>query len=339
MSRLDDGCRRGKLWGVPSPSIPNRYPLELAPPDISAYAAGDAGVPYVWTFAAAGPGPHALITAAVHGNEPCGAIALDWLLRRGVRPRRGRLSLAFVNVNAYSAFDPDDPNASRWVDEDFNRVWAPEALDGPRDSVELRRARALRPLLDEVDALLDIHSMQHRAPPLMMCGWAEKGARLAARVGLPERVVADRGHAAGRRMRDYAGFGNPSASPTALLVECGQHWQAAAASLAKASAARFLAALDMADDELVAAAGGPKPRAQSFWEVVEAVTIESESFRFARDFTGGEVIAEAGATIGWDGPREVRTPFADCMLVMPSQRLYRGQTALRLARRRPPPEA
>jgi hypothetical protein len=49
-------------------------------------------------------------------------------------------------------------------------------------------------------------------------------------------------------------------------------------------------------------------------------------------FTGLEVIAEAGTLIGWDGDREVRTPYDDCVLVMPSKRLYRGQTAVRLGR-------
>ena len=33
-----------------------------------------------------------------------------------------------------------------------------------------------------------------------------------------------------------------------------------------------------------------------------------------------------------DGDREVRTPYDDCVLVMPSKRLYRGQTAVRLGR-------
>jgi hypothetical protein len=55
-------------------------------------------------------------------------------------------------------------------------------------------------------------------------------------------------------------------------------------------------------------------------------------FRFARVFTGLEVIAKAGTLIGWDGDREVRTPYDNCVLVMPSKRLYRGQTAVRLGR-------
>ncbi|MEO1457152.1 MAG: succinylglutamate desuccinylase/aspartoacylase family protein [Pseudomonadota bacterium] len=318
-----------------APSVPNTYPLEIAPPDISAYAPGNAGIPYVWQFDGPEPGPDALITAVVHGNEPCGAVALDWLLARGFRPARGRLTLAFANIAAYEAFDPADPNASRWVDEDFNRVWSSEVLDGPRRSVELERARALRPVVAAADYLLDIHSMQHVAPPLAMSGPLAKGRALAEAVGLPERVVADRGHAAGLRMRDHGALGDPARAAAALLLECGQHWEAGAASLAKRAAARFLAALRMAGPDLEASLEEPAPPAapQAAFEVTDVVTIETEAFRFARPLTGGEIIPEAGTLIAHDGPREIRTPYADCMAVMPSLRLIPGLTAVRLARR------
>ena len=72
------------------------------------------------------------------------------------------------------------------------------------------------------------------------------------------------------------------------------------------------------------------PLAQKTVEVTHPVTITAEAFRFARIFTGLEVIKEAGTLIGWDGEREVRTPYDDCVLVMPSKRLYRGQTAVRM---------
>ena len=150
--------------------LPNLYDVELAPPDLSSYAAGNTGVPYVWTFDSGLAGPHVAVTAIVHGNEPCGAIALDWLLRNEVRPVRGRLSLAFVNVAAYEAFDPQVPDATRWVEEDFNRLWGPGVLDDPdrRATPEVVRAREIRPWLSTVDLLLDIHSMQHKTEPLII---------------------------------------------------------------------------------------------------------------------------------------------------------------------------
>ena len=47
---------------------------------------------------------------------------------------------------------------------------------------------------------------------------------------------------------------------------------------------------------------------------------------------GGDVIAQAGTLIARDGGVEIRTPHADCLLVMPSLRPSRGHTAVRLAR-------
>jgi len=53
-------------------NIPNNYPVDLTPPDISAYEQGNTGVPYIWTFDSGVPGPNVMVSAVVHGNEPCG---------------------------------------------------------------------------------------------------------------------------------------------------------------------------------------------------------------------------------------------------------------------------
>ena len=66
------------------------------------------------------------------------------VLREQARPVKGKLTLGFLNVAAYQRFDPAKPSASRFVDEDINRVWSELTLDGTRDSVELRRARQYR---------------------------------------------------------------------------------------------------------------------------------------------------------------------------------------------------
>src|SRR4051794_31174902 len=137
------------------PLAHDHYPIELTPPDISGYR-GNTGIDYVTTLDSGRPGPHVLVAAVTHGNELCGAIAVDWLFRQGIRPARGRLTLAFDNVAAYLAFDPARPTASRFLDEDFNRIWDPATLDGPRQSAELKRARALRPVVAAADFLLDI---------------------------------------------------------------------------------------------------------------------------------------------------------------------------------------
>jgi predicted deacylase len=311
------------------------YQVELTPPDIEPYRAGNTGIEYVTSLDASEPGPHVLVAALTHGNEICGAIALDRLLRAGVRPRRGRLTLAFDNIAAYREFDPRYPIASRYIDEDFNRLWSPAILDGRRRSVELERARALRPVVDAADYLLDLHSMQYPTAPLMLAGLLPRSRELAQQVGIPELIMCDAGHAAGPRMRDYGGFGDPASNKTALLIECGQHWERRAAEVATDVMLRFLIALDVVTCDDVAALGGPdfdaRPR-QRVIEVTEAVTIAGNRFEFAGDFRGLEVLGKKGTLIGRDDGRDVLTPYDDCVLIMPSRRLVRGQTAVRLGR-------
>jgi predicted deacylase len=309
--------------------------VELTAPDIEPYRAGNTGIEYVTTFDSGIAGPHVLVTALTHGNEICGAIALDRLFRAGLRPRHGKLTLAFDNVAAYQRFDPRVPIASRFVDEDFNRLWSPATLGGPRQSTELARARALRPIVDAADYLLDIHSMQYATAPLMLAGTLERSVGLARRVGIPELIMCDAGHAAGPRMRDYGGFGDPGSGKTALLIESGQHWERRAAEVATDVMLRFLIALGtIARDDAQPLAGpdfDAHPR-QRIIEVTEAVTITSDSFEFVQDFRGLEVLSPKGTLIGRDDGREVRTPYDDCVLIMPSRRLAKGQTAVRLGR-------
>ncbi|HVH77601.1 MAG TPA: succinylglutamate desuccinylase/aspartoacylase family protein [Stellaceae bacterium] len=311
------------------------YPVELTPPDIEPYRAGNTGLEYVTSFDSGKHGPHVLVTALTHGNEICGAIALDRLLRSGLRPRRGRLTLAFDNVAAYRRFNPRHPIASRFVDEDFNRLWDEATLDGPRRSAELERARALRPIVDAADFLLDLHSMQHKTAPLMLAGTLPRSVELARRVGIPELIMCDKGHAAGRRMRDYGGFGNSAGGKTALLIESGQHWETRAAEVATDVMLRFLVALGSLTEAEARPLGGPDfdahPR-QRVIEVTQAVTISGEEFEFAGDFYGLEILPEKGTLIGRDDGREVRTPYDDCVLIMPSRRLAKGHTAVRLGR-------
>jgi predicted deacylase len=316
---------------VPEPN----YAVELSPPDIQPYRSGNTGIDYVTTFGSGVAGPHVLVTALTHGNEICGAIALDRLFRARLRPRQGKLTLAFDNVAAYHNFDPRVPVASRFVDEDFNRLWAPETLDGSRQSTELARVRTLRPIVEAADFLLDIHSMQYATAPLMLAGTLDKSVALARRVGIPELIMCDAGHAAGTRMRDYGGFADPASSKTALLIESGQHWERRAAEVATDVMLRFLIAvgtLSRNDAELLAGPDFDAHPRQRIIEVTEAVTITGDNFEFVQDFRGLEVLSPKGTLIGRDNEREVRTPYDDCVLIMPSRRLAKGQTAVRLGR-------
>jgi len=307
--------------------------VELQAPDITAHRASNTGTEFVHTFDSGIAGPHAMVNALTHGNEICGAIVVDRLLRQGLRPARGKLTLSFANVEAFSRFDPRNPYATRFVDEDFNRVWNPATLDGKGSTGELRRARELRPFVDQAEYLLDIHSMLEPSPPVMICGPLEKGIRFAFEVGVPRDIVSDTGHANGTRMRDYGGFGDPASTRNALLVECGQHWERAAELVAWQTAWRFLDRLGIVDSQLAAREIGQAVTPQRLIRVTDAVVASSPAFRFVRPFAGLEVVEREGEVIAWDGDQPVKAPYANCVLVMPvPNNVKAGLTAVRLGR-------
>ena len=310
------------------------YTVELSPPDISAYRQGNGGVEYVTTLDSGKPGPHAMVNAVTHGNELCGAIAVDRLFKMNVQPTRGKLTLAFANVAAFHSFNPALPHASRFIDEDFNRVWTPATLDGPRQSAELARARAMRPVIDQIDFLLDIHSMHDPHGPVMISGPLDKGIALSKQTGVPEFIVADAGHANGTRMRDYGGFGDPASGKAALLVECGQHWERASGELAWQTTWRFLRALDVVDRALAESQiDGATVPAQKVVRITEAVIANGKNFKFADGLRGLSVVEKRGDLIATDEGKPVAAPYDNCVLIMPTLiHVKPGLTAVRLGR-------
>lgn len=310
------------------------FPVELAPPDITPYRAGNTGVEYVTRIDSGKTGPSVMVQALTHGNELCGAIALDWLLREDLHLRRGSLTLAFANVAAYERFDFDNPDASRFIDEDLNRVWADSTLDGSGDSRELRRARALRPFVDAADFLLDLHSMHEPCRPIMVCGTSEKSAAFARRLGVPGDLLIDTGHPSGLRMIERGAFGDPASPRCAVLIECGQHWEKATADVAVDTLVRFLSLAGVVDADWARARERVSPpERQRLVRVTEPVVARTMDFRLERRFAGLEVIPSAGTVIARDGETRWRTPYDKCVMVMPSMvHLKPGRTMVRLGR-------
>jgi hypothetical protein len=166
-----------------------------------------------------------------------------------------------------------------------------------------------------------------------MAGRQRKGVELARALGLPRHIVVDGGHAAGKRLRDYRFFDEPDDPRSALLIECGQHWERSAADVAKQTTLRFLRHFGMASAALLEEHLDPAPAPpQQVIEVTATVTIESNDFAFAIPVQGLGVVPKAGTVLARDGGSEVRTPYDDCVLIMPTRRPKKGETAVRLGR-------
>jgi predicted deacylase len=320
------------------------HAVEVACPDISRWEKSNVGaVPFVHEFQAPEAGADVLVTSLVHGNEYTGAMVLSDLLSllqgRKLSLRRGRLTAVFANVDGFARFNAQQPDASRYVDQDLNRVWSATLLASDQHSSELARARAIRPYVERATHLLDLHSMHEPCEPLLITGLLPRNVAFAQSLGGLGQIVMDAGHKDGVRMRDFAGFGSEGGEKISLLLEAGQHWQQASVAAARDVLIRFLLRAEVITIQELMAAGmqgwlAADRAAPAPVKVTHAVVAQSMQFEFTQAFTGNELIAKAGTVIAHDDGKPITTPYDNCVLVMPSIRQLRpGVTTVRLGQR------
>ena len=313
---------------IPPSDLPV-FTVEVPPPDLSPHIAGNTGIRGFTSLDSGKNGPHVVLVSLIHGNEYVGALVLADLLASGFHPQRGKLTIGFANLAAFERFDPDNPTASRYIEEDLNRVWDDFSLFGIRHSVELDRAREMKPIIDSADILLDLHSMLWPSDPLLLCGIDMRGRELGLQLGTPGLVVADAGHMSGKRLIDYGHFTeNRSKNTMSLLLEAGAHWHPETIQQCRNTVYALLGHEAMLTHP-------PRPNISRAAEVIATITARTNRFQFIRAFRGGEIITKAGTVIAYDGDQEIRTPEDDMIMIMPSLKVGHGHTAVRLARATP----
>ena len=307
--------------------------LEVLPRDLSAYRKGNTGIDYVHRFDSGRPGPHVLINALTHGNEICGMVAATHLLDSGVRPLIGTLTISFAHVEAYEAFRADDPFANRQLVHNLNRIWSDEWLDGPQDSPELRRARALRPVVAVADHILDIHSTSQDVVPFWVYPDFARNGQAALAMGALGRVtthlVMPSGLGSGTPLIQHGRHGAANSNAgVALVVECGQHFLRASAEVATTTAQDFLAHFGLTDR----AEPARPPAAQSRFALLQTCMVHTPAFQFVRPLRGFETFDE-GELIATDGDAgEIRAPCDRCTVLMPARVPIVGREAVYLTR-------
>ena len=309
----------------------------MLPRDLSAYRRGNTGIDYVHRFESGKPGPHVLINALTHGNEFCGMVAACDLLDSGVRPLVGTLTVSFANVAAYESFNPDDPFKSRQIDHNLNRVWSSEWLDGPEDSVELRRARELRPVVAAADHILDIHSTSQDVVPFWVYPHFARNAAVASALPLPTvHLVMPKGLGSGCPVIQHGRHGQAdSDAGAALVVECGQHFLQASADRAVQVARAFLAHFGLMRREDAMGSSTPNVAGSDGlhrrYELLRTHVIQHPDFRFVKPLKGFETFAQ-GELIGHDGDQPIVAPCDDCTVFMPARVPIVGREGVYLTR-------
>lgn len=119
---------------------------------------------------------HLVIGSMVHGNETGSLpavleVAQD--LQSGAARFGGRLSMFIGNV-------PAARQDRRFLEADLNRVF----VDSDLDTLEHRRARELRQILDDADVFIDLHqTILATAQPFYICPWSAEGEAWARGLG------------------------------------------------------------------------------------------------------------------------------------------------------------
>jgi succinylglutamate desuccinylase len=105
------------------------------------------------------PGKTLAIFVGVHGNEKAGVLALEELMV-DIEISRGEVYFVYANPRAIE-------RNIRYIDKNLNRCFLKEKSG---QSYEENRAQELLPILNECDALLDLHASNNKkATPFIIC--------------------------------------------------------------------------------------------------------------------------------------------------------------------------
>jgi len=251
----------------------------------------------------------------------------------------------FANYKAFG--EPSEP-PRRFIDRDFNRVWDPALLDGPGREWELLRARELRPIFEQSDHLLDLHTTATDDPPFLISTAKPEALALVARLPAPaRRIVFEAPMHQGLLLIEACGLADPDHRRVGLVAECGQHLASEAVAVARAVTLDFLGATGVLDKAQVAAlraegasdrsAPDQTPAAEAAAKEPEQVYLarrmviaRTSEFRFARSFRSFDEV-ELEEIFAWDGDEPVRARFPGAVLLMPRSRPVAGGEAVLLA--------
>ncbi|MBI4086959.1 succinylglutamate desuccinylase/aspartoacylase family protein [Candidatus Kaiserbacteria bacterium] len=184
-------------------------------------------------------GPAVLFLGAIHGNETCGPVAINAVMKK---LERGALALEKGSVIFVPVCNPGAyAKNKRYVDEDLNRVFAKSRV--PK-TYERTLANMLCPLVEHADVMIDLHSTGAKGRPTVFLDFPTKKNRLLAKeigidlaiAGWPELYTKDNRLVS----NDTTVYAN-SEGKDCLLVECGQHADRSAPKIAERTILRVLA--------------------------------------------------------------------------------------------------
>lgn len=301
------------------------------------------------------PGPHILITAAVHGNETAGTFAMTRLIKQieegEIKLQGGALTLIPVtNPKAYRL-------QRRAGDRNLNRRLTP--VDQPIQ-FEDHVANWLCPILAEHDGLLDLHTFQSGDQPFALFGPQNNTGPLEpfSQASVEESIVQRLGcnrfvygwldtYAKGmkRRAKEVEsgrfdaknvdidamyGVGTTefmrSKGGWAITLECGQHEDIKGREVAYQAIINTLILTGLIAGPTPAAA--KDPQVLGLYDVYDRFHAEDT---FAKTWKSFDAITK-GELIGTRADGTQITAEQDCLIVFPNMKSQPGQEWFYLAR-------
>lgn len=262
-------------------------------------------IPEIFEFDSGKSGKHLVVTGAIHGNEPCGPLAIKRVMEE---IKQGVIGITAGKVTFVPVCNPRAYAQNvRQTERNLNRMMfpkdAPEAYEDHLDNV-------LCPLFDTADVLLDLHSCHSQSPPFIFLGACDQAnAEYALALGVSHFVHG---------FEDALGDATADIDPKfamgtteytreqgglALTLECGSHLDETAPEVGYQAILRALSHFGLAavDKAMISA---QQDMTRHCVKMVKAF-IKEEEGQFAQDWQnmsrvqGGEVLVhyESGKTI------------------------------------------
>jgi len=239
------------------------------------------------------PGPSIAVMVGVHGDELCCVKALDSILPK-IKIIAGRVTFIYANLEAIK-------QKKRFIDFDLNRCFFSDQPPYMIRSVEGRTTKELVKILEEADALLDVHaSTSKKTTPFIIC---EKNSYGLVKC-FPFKYVCsgfDDSHPG-----DSEGFMN-RVGKRGIGIECGYLGDKKSIEVAKDAIITFLTK--------TGSIKGKKPQdsAKEFLHTMIIFKNRAPIFKLAREFPDFEELPTR-TIIGFDGEEKIFGERGDFLL-------------------------
>lgn len=230
------------------------------------------------------PGKTVAIFAGVHGNETCGIKAFDKILP-SLELKTGKAYFVYANLEAIK-------QNKRFIEQNLNRCFLKHQPKNIKNSLEGKTARDLMPILNEADALLDVHASNSKdSVPFVIC---EKHSFDLAKVLQLEIISSGWDEFEPGSTDHYMNLQNKPA----VGIECGYLGDTASDERAESAIISFLIKNNLIDGEL------PYQTKKTFYKIIFLYKNTQGPFRKSMDFADFTKLKER-VLVGFDGNKKV----------------------------------